>query len=86
MKTLTLTIAAVATLVWFAQSPDDRRSEYAIAAGMERSERADQAREHFEKAARLACGENAGWTDLGNGKVRCSTKHGRKTVTAEVQR
>lgn len=40
----------------------------------------------FDAAAQRACGDtNAGWYMTGPATIQCTTKHGRKTMVAEVQ-
>lgn len=35
--------------------------------------------ERFERAAQAICGENAAWTDIGNGVIQCKTHRGYNT-------
>lgn len=34
--------------------------------------------ERFERTVQALCGENAAWTDLGNGVIQCLSKKGKK--------
>ena len=40
--------------------------------------------ERFEAAAQAICGQNAAWTDIGNGVIQCLTKRGKPTIRASL--
>lgn len=40
--------------------------------------------ERFERTVQALCGENAAWTDLGNGVIQCLNKRGRKTTLVSL--
>lgn len=65
--------------------PTDHNTEVAQAQALDDAHHADLARQRFERAAQAMCGENAAWSELDGGAVQCRTKHGRKTITAQVQ-
>ena len=69
--------------------PTDHSTEVAQAQTLDDAQRAAveaaATRQRFEHAAALMCGENAAWSEMEGGTVQCRTKHGRKTITAQVQ-
>lgn len=91
--TLTAWLAACALAfvlggAYLLDGPDDHSFEVAQSQALKDAQRAAgqaaAARARFERAAALLCGENAAWSELDGGAVQCRTKHGRKTITAQV--
>ena len=65
--------------------PTDHSTEVAQAQALDDAHRAAQYRQRFERAAARACGgENAAWSELEGGAIQCRTKHGRKTIVANI--
>lgn len=64
--------------------PTDHSTEAAQAQALDDAHRAAQYRQRFERAAARACGENAAWSELEGGAIQCRTKHGRKTIVANI--
>lgn len=87
--TLAATLAALLSTAYLLDGPDDHSTEWRQAQDIETAQKTAQAAARFDKAARAMCGgENAAWSDLGNGTIQCSTKRGHRTVrvaAAEVR-
>lgn len=64
--------------------PDDIETERLQMRDLQAAKRAAQKQARFEKAAQQACGENAGFAELGGNAVQCFTKRGYRTRVAEV--
>lgn len=64
--------------------PDDIETEKLTMRDIQAAQRQAHQRARFEKAAQLACGENAGFAELGGNAVQCFTKRGYRTRVAEV--
>ena len=82
--TLALLFAALLGIV--GPALDDHGDEFAQAANIEDAIRTEQAQARFERAAQAMCGQNAAWRLTSTpGEVQCLTKHGHKTIVAQVQ-
>lgn len=82
---LAVAIAALLSTAYLLDGPDDHSTEWAQAQNIEAAMRAAQAAVRFDRAARAMCGgENAAWSDLGDGTVQCANKLGQRTVRLAV--
>lgn len=77
------TVLAI-TIGWFGPAIDDHSAERAQAADIEAAQKQAGAAQRFERAAQRICGPQAAWDLLPDGSVQCRTKHGAKTITAQV--
>ena len=87
---LTPWLAAIAIVLAYIgiaalDGPTAHSTEVAQAQALDDAHRAAQYRQRFERAAARACGgENAAWSELEGGAIQCRTKHGRKTIVANI--
>lgn len=84
MKTALSVLAIAITMSWVGPALDDHGYEQAMADELEQIQRKEQERQRFEQAAQLVCGENAGWYQLDQHTIQCTTKRGRATVKVAV--
>lgn len=64
---------------------DDHRAEWPQADSLQDMQRKQAERDRRAQFARAICGPGADWDELGGGAIQCKTRHGRATITAQVQ-
>ena len=88
-RPLNWTLAALLALLlsssYLLDGPTDHQSEWASAASLQDAVRAEAQAQRRAQAVAALCGQNAGSFELADGDTQCTTKHGRKTITARVQ-
>lgn len=88
-RALNWALAALLALLlsssYLLDGPTDHQAEWASAASLQDAIRAEAQAERKQRAIADLCGQNAGSFELADGATQCTTKHGRKTVTARVQ-
>ena len=79
-----LAAAILVTLSYVGPAIDDNSDDRAQADALQDAIKTSAAHDRFAKAAQALCGPNAGWAELPDGAVQCSTKQGHKTARVAV--
>jgi hypothetical protein len=85
--TLTALAMAVA-LAWLGPALDgidDHSHEIQQAKNIEDAQRAEAARQRFNKAARHLCGPQSPWREISRGVIQCLTRSGKPTTQVSIK-
>ena len=74
-----LTTLAIAAILGWGTTIDDHSAEQDMADDLEAAERQASADATYQRQVQRLCGDNAGWMELHDGAIQCTTKRGTPT-------